>query len=102
MEVYPGITMDPAIRFGNPCITGTRIDVATVLGRLAPGDKVEEIQEIISARGIKSWRLLPTRHMWLSIFLRPQIGMIILPDENFPLRPRVQSSPSLKSGGSLK
>jgi uncharacterized protein (DUF433 family) len=45
MEVYPGITMDPAIRFGKPCITGTRIDVATVLGRFAAGDKIEEIQE---------------------------------------------------------
>ena len=45
MEVYPGITMDPAIRFGKPCITGTRIDVATVLGRFAAGNKIEEIQE---------------------------------------------------------
>ena len=45
MEVYPGIAMDPAIRFGKPCIKGTRIDVATVLGRFAAGDKVEEIQE---------------------------------------------------------
>jgi uncharacterized protein (DUF433 family) len=45
MEVYPGITMDPAIRFGKPCITGTRIDVATVLGRFAAGDKIEDIQE---------------------------------------------------------
>jgi uncharacterized protein (DUF433 family) len=45
MEVYPGITMDPAIRFGKPCIKGTRIDVATVLGRFAAGDKIEEIQE---------------------------------------------------------
>jgi len=45
MEVYPGITMDPAIRFGKPCIKGPRIDVATVLGRFAAGDKVEEILE---------------------------------------------------------
>lgn len=45
MEVYPGITMDPAVRFGKPCITGTRIDVATVLGRLAAGDRIEQIQE---------------------------------------------------------
>ena len=36
MEVFPGITMDPEIRFGKPCISGTRIDVATVLGRLTP------------------------------------------------------------------
>jgi uncharacterized protein (DUF433 family) len=45
MEVYPGITMDPAVRFGKPCIKGTRIDVATVLGRLAAGDKTEDIRE---------------------------------------------------------
>jgi len=45
MELYPGIAMDPAIRFGKPCIQGTRIDVATVLGRFAAGDKIEEIQE---------------------------------------------------------
>jgi uncharacterized protein (DUF433 family) len=45
MEVYPGITMDSEIRFGKPCIKGTRIDVATVLGRFAAGDKFEDIQE---------------------------------------------------------
>ncbi|HKY07277.1 MAG TPA: DUF433 domain-containing protein [Candidatus Binatia bacterium] len=45
MEVYPGITMDPAIRFGKPCITGTRIDVATVMGRFAAGDTVDDIQK---------------------------------------------------------
>ena len=45
MEVYPGITMDPAIRFGKPCIKGTRIDVATVLGGLAAGEKIEDIEE---------------------------------------------------------
>jgi len=45
MEVYPGITMDPAVRFGKPCIKGTRIDIATVLGRLAAGDKIEDIQD---------------------------------------------------------
>ena len=44
MEVYPGITMDPAVRFGKPCIKGSRIDVATVLGRFAAGDKAAEIQ----------------------------------------------------------
>ena len=45
MEVYPGITMDPEIRFGKPCIKGTRIDIATVLGRFASGDKIEEIED---------------------------------------------------------
>ena len=45
MEVYPGITMDPAVRFGKPCIKGTRIDVATVLGRFAAGEKIEDIED---------------------------------------------------------
>jgi uncharacterized protein (DUF433 family) len=37
--------MDPAVRFGKPCIKGTRIDVATVLGRLAAGDTIQDIQD---------------------------------------------------------
>jgi uncharacterized protein (DUF433 family) len=41
MEVFPGISMDPKIRFGKPCIAGTRIDVAAVLGGLASGDSIE-------------------------------------------------------------
>lgn len=41
MEVYPGISMDPDIRFGKPCITGTRVDVATVVGTIAAGETVE-------------------------------------------------------------
>jgi uncharacterized protein (DUF433 family) len=45
MEVFPGITMDPEIRFGKPCIRGTRIDVATILGRLASGEKIEEVED---------------------------------------------------------
>ena len=28
-----------------PCIKGTRIDVANILGRFAAGDKIEDIQE---------------------------------------------------------
>jgi uncharacterized protein (DUF433 family) len=43
MEVFPGISMDPRIRFGKPCITGTRIDVATVLGELASGASAEDL-----------------------------------------------------------
>jgi hypothetical protein len=36
MEIFPGISMDPGIRFGKPCVMGTRIDVATVLGGWLP------------------------------------------------------------------
>jgi uncharacterized protein (DUF433 family) len=45
MEVFPGISMDPDIRFGKPCITGTRIDVATVVGALAAGESVDTVAE---------------------------------------------------------
>ena len=45
MEIYPGISMDPGIRFGKPCLTGTRMDVATVVGALAAGEGIEAVQE---------------------------------------------------------
>ena len=45
MEIFPGISMDPSIRFGKPCLTGTRIDVATVVGALAAGEGIEAVQD---------------------------------------------------------
>ncbi len=45
MEIFPRISMDPGIRFGKPCLTGTRIDVATIVGALAGGESVEAVQE---------------------------------------------------------
>ena len=43
MEVFPGISMNPDVRFGKPCITGTRMDVATVVGLIAAGETVETV-----------------------------------------------------------
>ena len=43
MEVFPGVSMDPDVRFGKPCLTGTRIDVATVVGALAAGESTESV-----------------------------------------------------------
>lgn len=37
------IAIDNQIRFGAPCIKGTRISVADILGYLAGGDSVETI-----------------------------------------------------------
>lgn len=37
------ITIDPNIRFGKPCVIGTRITVYDVLGWLASGMTVEEV-----------------------------------------------------------
>jgi uncharacterized protein (DUF433 family) len=48
MEIYQGISMDPNIRFGKPCLTGTRIDVATVVGALAAGESFQAVQEAYS------------------------------------------------------
>jgi uncharacterized protein (DUF433 family) len=43
MEVFPGISMDPDVRFGKPCIAGTRIDVATIVGALAAGETTDTV-----------------------------------------------------------
>jgi len=37
--------MDPGVRFGKPCVAGTRVDVATVVGAIGAGDNVEVVQE---------------------------------------------------------
>src|SRR5262245_28980519 len=43
MDVFPGISMSPDVRFGKPCIAGTRMDVATVVGLIAAGETVETV-----------------------------------------------------------
>jgi len=43
MEIFPGIRMNASVRFGRPCVAGTRVDVATVLGALGNGDTIEEV-----------------------------------------------------------
>ena len=45
MEVFPGITMDPQVRFGKPCLTGTRLDAASIVAALGAGDSLEQVQE---------------------------------------------------------
>jgi uncharacterized protein (DUF433 family) len=45
MAIFPGISMDPKVRFGKPCLTGTRVDVATVVGAIAAGESSETVQQ---------------------------------------------------------
>jgi uncharacterized protein (DUF433 family) len=45
MDYREHIQIDPNIRFGKPCIKGTRISVYDVLGWLASGMSTEEIIE---------------------------------------------------------
>jgi len=51
------ITIDPNIRFGKPCIKGTRITVYDVLGWLASGmtyDQIIEDYQEVSMEDIKA------------------------------------------------
>lgn len=43
MEIFPGVPMDPGVRFGKPCLAGTRADVATVVDAIAAGETVEAV-----------------------------------------------------------
>ena len=45
MEIFPGISMDPAVRFGKACLAGTRLDVATVVAAIASGESIEDVQQ---------------------------------------------------------
>lgn len=45
MDYKKHIEIDPEVRFGKPCIKGTRIAVSDVLGWLAAGMSMEEIIE---------------------------------------------------------
>lgn len=44
MEIFPGVSVDPAVRFGKPCLAGTRMDVATVIGALGAGESYEAVE----------------------------------------------------------
>jgi uncharacterized protein (DUF433 family) len=46
MDVFPGVSMSPEICGGKPCLTGTAIDVATVVGMLGTGKSFEEVEEM--------------------------------------------------------
>ena len=45
MEIAPRISVDEKVRFGKPVITGTRVPVDLVLGKLAGGMTYEDVME---------------------------------------------------------
>jgi uncharacterized protein (DUF433 family) len=45
MALYERITSNPAVRFGKPCVRGTRLTVGDVLGCLASGMSEAELLE---------------------------------------------------------
>lgn len=42
-EIAPRISVDPAVRFGKPVITGTRVPIDLVVGKLAAGHSIEYV-----------------------------------------------------------
>ncbi len=45
VEIFPGITLDPGVRSGRPCLKATRVDVATVVGAFAAGESTEAVEQ---------------------------------------------------------
>ncbi|HIH43848.1 MAG TPA: DUF433 domain-containing protein [Candidatus Methanoperedenaceae archaeon] len=45
MEIAPRISVDEKIRFGKPVISGTRVPVELILGKLAAGMTYQEIMD---------------------------------------------------------
>ena len=43
MEIAPRISVDEKIRFGKPVVSGTRVPIDLIIGRLAGGMTYEEI-----------------------------------------------------------
>jgi len=43
MKIVPRISVDKKVRFGKPVITGTRVPVDLILGKLAGGMTYEEV-----------------------------------------------------------
>jgi uncharacterized protein (DUF433 family) len=43
MPCFPRISIDPNVRFGKPCVKGTRLTVGEVLGHLASGATESEL-----------------------------------------------------------
>ena len=44
-EVFPGVVIDPKIKFGTPVVKGTRMPVELVLAELANGMTIDELQK---------------------------------------------------------
>ncbi|MGB0911066.1 MAG: DUF433 domain-containing protein [Nitrospirales bacterium] len=45
MEVFPGISMEPDVCLGKPCVSDTTVDVATIVGALGAGQSMQDVQE---------------------------------------------------------
>jgi uncharacterized protein (DUF433 family) len=44
-ELAHNITVDPKVKFGKPIITGTRVPVDLIVGKIAGGMSIEEVMQ---------------------------------------------------------
>lgn len=59
MSLLERISVDPTVRFGKPCVRGTRITVGDVLGYLAGGMTEAEILNVVPAAFLPHRRHAP-------------------------------------------
>ena len=45
IELAPGITADPSVRFGKPVVRGTRVPADVLVARVATGMEIKSIAE---------------------------------------------------------
>ena len=45
IELAPGITVDPSVRFGKPVIRGTRVPADVLVARVATGMEIKKVAE---------------------------------------------------------
>lgn len=44
-EIAPRVAVDPEVRFGRPVITGTRVPVDVLVGKVAGGMEIEDVAQ---------------------------------------------------------
>ena len=44
-EIFPGITVDSKVRFGKPVLTGTRVPVDLMVGKIGGGMTIEQVMD---------------------------------------------------------
>jgi uncharacterized protein (DUF433 family) len=45
VELAPGITADPSVRFGRPVVRGTRVPADVLVARVATGMEIKKVAE---------------------------------------------------------
>ena len=63
MSPLDRISVDPTVRFGKPCVRGTRITVGDVLGYLAGGMSEAEVLSQFPTWRSAEGRLAPNRQL---------------------------------------